>query len=178
MNYLSDVELKLLVEDSQREQGSPSRDLRVRRVVDELLFIRCELEKRNEQVAHLQNRGTELINETRMLKAKLHAARRILTYHLIEHPIDELGGALPPQSGALMTLYKRLDILENTVASKIATVAGEFVRDARFQIFKPVSDEIAASEILTPADKHRAAEENYQSLLSRFADRFAAILDA
>lgn len=161
---LTDLELKLFREDIvyafQGGQDTLSRKQRAEKVLDELLFLRRELTKRNDQVGHLQARGTDLINETRLLRAKLNAAKNVLTYFLIEKPIDELGGATAPTSLTLMSLYKRLEMLENTAASKIAHVAAEYVHELR-QMF--VEDDVTGI---------------HPDFAKKYGDRFAAILDA
>lgn len=99
-----------------------------------------ELERRvelgNRRITELQTTGTNFVNEGRMLRAQLSAAKAVMRVGFIERPMSSL---YPPDGSAcmdLVRLYERIELLEKDAWTQTTQAAKEFVKEAHAMMVK------------------------------------------
>lgn len=130
-----------------------------------LSFDQQRIQCAETQITDLQKDNTRLVNETRMLRAQLKAARAVLIAALVDSPIELLKvqdnavrrytgsehirqtGRELATLGSMYTIYERIELLEKDAWTGCAALARQFVKEMGELIEKPQSVEDAMSLI-------------------------------
>lgn len=98
-----------------------------------MTYREMHIQELQAQVDSLQARGTELVNENRMLRAQLDAAKTILNHAHLELPIVVMTNADPEQYSKvnLKKLYERIELLEKDAWTQTTGAVREFLEEEK-----------------------------------------------
>lgn len=124
----------------------------------------------NDRETELQAHNTQLVNETRMLRAQLNAAKIVLNQSLVERPITvmmaiSLGidpGPSQYENVELKKLYDRLELLEKDAWTQTGALAKQFVKAVK--VWNENKSGISQKE------------EDWVSFVDEWADKFQALV--
>ncbi len=102
----------------------------------------------SDRETELQANNTSLVNEVRMLRAQLHAAKAVMRVAFIDRPMTKEMPADGVENEDLRELYDRLELLEKDAWTQTGALAKQFVKyvkefDPRRDDAQPVLEEWA-----------------------------------